>query len=110
MLRQIAILLGSAALLPAANADLILHNGKITTVDDRFTIQQAVAIRSGVITAVGPDSAVLKAERGPETEVIDLHGGTVLPGLVDAHVHAFEAALSEYRGALPPLDSFDAVR
>jgi len=110
MLRKIAILLGSAALLPAANADLILYNGKVVTVDSRFTIQQAVAIRSGAITAVGPDSAVIKAERGSETEVIDLHGGTVLPGLVDAHVHAFEAALSEYRGAIPPLDSFAAVR
>jgi predicted amidohydrolase YtcJ len=110
MLRNIAILLGSAALLPAANADLILHNGNIVTVDSRFTIQQAVAIRSGVITAVGPDSAVLKAERGPKTEVIDLHGGSVLPGLVDAHVHALEAGLSEYRGAIPPLDSFAAVR
>jgi hypothetical protein len=52
--REIAILLGSAALLPAANADLILHNGKVVTVDSHFTIQQAVAIRSGAITAVGP--------------------------------------------------------
>jgi predicted amidohydrolase YtcJ len=110
MLREIAILLGSAALLPAANADLILHNGKVVTVDSHFTIQQAVAIRSGAITAVGPDSTVLKAERGPKTEVIDLHGGTVLPGLVDAHVHALEAGLSEYRGGIPPLDSFAAVR
>jgi hypothetical protein len=46
MLGKIAILLGSAALLPVANADLILHNGKVVTVNSRFTIQQAVAIRS----------------------------------------------------------------
>ncbi len=110
MFRLIAVLLGSAALLSAADADLILHNGKIVTVDGRFTIQQAVAIRSGKIVAVGPDSAVLHAERGPKTEAIDLGGRTVLPGLVDAHLHALEAGLSEYRGPLPPLDSFAAVQ
>ena len=58
MLREIAILLGSTALLPAANADLILHNGKVVTVDSRFTIQQAVAIRSGAITATPATGAV----------------------------------------------------
>jgi predicted amidohydrolase YtcJ len=110
MLRNLAVLLGSAALVSAANADLILYNGKIVTVDSRFTIQQAVAIQSGSIVAVGTDSSVLKAERGPKTEVIDLHGRTVLPGVVDAHVHALEAGLSEFRAPLPPLDSFTAVQ
>jgi len=110
MFRLPALLLACAALLRSADADLILHNGKIVTVDGRFGIQQAVAVKSGTIVAVGPDGPVLKAERGPKTEVIDLHGRTVLPGLVDAHVHAFEAGLSEYRGPLPPFDSFAAVQ
>ena len=61
-------------MLTAANADLILHNGKIVTVDSRFTIQQAVAMRSGVITVVGPDSAVLKAERGRGHAEIGVQG------------------------------------
>jgi predicted amidohydrolase YtcJ len=110
MLRLFATLLGSAALLFAADADLVLYNGKIVTVDGRFTIQQAVAIKSGRITAVGPDDSLLKAERGSKTELIDLRGRTVLPGLVDAHVHALEAGLSEFRAPLPPLDSFAAVQ
>src|SRR5947209_2302220 len=93
----------------AADADLILHNGKIVTVDARFSVQQAVAVKGGKITAVGRDAEVLK-ERGPATRVIDLKGRTVLPGLFDSHVHALEAGLSEYRAPLPALDSFPAVQ
>ena len=103
-------LFASLTLLRAADADLILHNGKIVTVDRQFSIQQAVAIRSATIVAAGPDTSILHAERGPKTELIDLHGRTVLPGLVDAHVHALEAGLSEYRAPLPPLDSFASVQ
>src|SRR5260370_26800356 len=90
MFRLLSALAVSFAIL-ASDADLILHHGKIVTVDGQFSIQQAVAIRSGTIVAVGPDSSVLRAERGPKTELIDLHGRTVLPGLVDAHVHAPKA-------------------
>src|SRR6266516_856206 len=103
-------MLGAAMLLQAADADLILHNGKIVTVDGQFSIQQAVAIKGGSITAVGSDASVLKAESGSQTEVIDLGGRTVLPGLVDAHVHALEAGLSEFRAPIPPLDSNAAVQ
>lgn len=101
---------GFAAALLAADADLILHNGKIVTVDKQSAVAQAVAVKAGKIVAVGPDVSVLKAERGAKTQVIDLHGGTVLPGLVDAHVHALEAALSEFRAPIPALDSFQAVQ
>ncbi|MDQ6678454.1 MAG: amidohydrolase [Acidobacteriota bacterium] len=87
-----------------------MRNGKIVTVDPKFTIQQAVAVKGGTISAVGPDASVLKAERGPKTKVIDLGGKTLLPGLVDSHVHAVDAGLSEFRGPLPPLNSFAAVR
>jgi len=106
----LACLFCSAAALSASDAALILHNGKIVTVDRRFTIGQAVAIRDGKIVAVGTDRAVGAAERGPKTEVIDLQGKTVLPGLVDAHVHALEAGLSEFRGPIPALDSYAAVQ
>jgi predicted amidohydrolase YtcJ len=58
---------------------------------------------------VGSNASVLK-ERGPRTKVIDLAGRTVLPGLIDSHVHALGAGLSEFREPLPPLDSFAAIQ
>lgn len=94
----------------AADADLILHNGKIITVDNAFSIQQAIAVKNGRIIAVGLDSAVLKAERSARTNVIDLQGRTVMPGLFDSHVHALEAGLSEFRAPLPELHSFADVQ
>jgi len=109
VLHCILALVAVAGLLPAADADLILRNGKIVTVDKSFTIQQAVAVKGGKISAVGSDASILQ-ERGPNTRVIDLNGKTLLPGLVDSHVHAVEAGLSEFRGPLPPLNSFAAIR
>src|SRR3954454_7444210 len=93
----------------AADADLILHNGKILTVDAQFAVKQAVAVKRGKIVAVGSDADVLR-ERGAGTRVIDLKGRTVLPGLFDSHVHALEAGLSEFRAPLPALDSIPAVQ
>ena len=95
--------------LVAADADLILHNGKIVTVDANFSVRQAVAVQGDRIVAVGDDKAIL-AGRGPNTRVIDLGGRTVLPGLFDSHVHALEAGLSEFRGPLPRFDSYPAVQ
>ncbi len=93
-----------------ADADLILHGGKIVTADKQFSIAEAVAIKDGRIAAVGRNSDVLKRERGAATRVIDLHGRTVLPGLIDAHVHALEAGLSEYRHKLPIFDSIETIQ
>ena len=109
MFRLLLIVSSCVTLLAGADADLILHNGKIVSVDSRFTISQAVAIKSGKIAAVGRNEDILRTERGAKTQLIDLKGRTVLPGLVDSHVHALEAGLSEFRAALPPLDSFAAV-
>jgi len=96
--------------LASAGADLILHNGKIITVDSAFSIHQAVAISGHRITAVGSDQAILTAEKGPHTRLLDLQGKAVLPGLIDSHVHTLSAGLSEFRAPLPPLDSFAAVQ
>src|SRR4051812_12578725 len=109
MLRISTLLVYLAACAMGADADLILHNGKIVTVDAKFSIAQAVAAKDGRIVAVGSDANVLR-ERGPRTHVVDLHGRTVLPGLFDSHVHALEAGLSEFRAPMPSLDSFEAVR
>lgn len=107
---SIALLLAASGFLLAADADLILHNGRIVTVDASFRVQQAVAAKNGKITAVGDSRAVLAQERGAKTRVIDLHGQTVLPGLIDSHVHPLGAGLSEFRSPLPVLDSYAAVR
>ena len=68
--------------------DLILHNGKVVTVDNQFSIAQAVAVKGPRILAVGSDSE-MRALAGRNTEYEDLGGKTVIPGLIDSHIHAF---------------------
>lgn len=80
------LLLLAVPLLAHAQADLVLHNGKIVTVDERFTIAQALAIQGERIVAVGSNEAVLKAA-GSGAKRIDLRGRTVIPGLIDNHAH-----------------------
>src|SRR5262245_42389895 len=57
--------------------DVILHGGKVATVDDRFSIHEAVAVTGGKIVEVGTSAAVLR-RRGPQTELVDLRGRLVL--------------------------------
>jgi predicted amidohydrolase YtcJ len=66
--------------------DLILSNGKIVTVDERFTIAQAVAVAGDRIIAVGTNQDVSRLA-GPATRRIDLRGRTLVPGLIDNHMH-----------------------
>src|SRR2546430_798673 len=80
----------SALALFAQPADLILHHGKIVTVDSQFHVVDAVAIRGDRIVGVGTHSEIAKLA-GPNTRQIDLKGKTVLPGLMDSHSHASEA-------------------
>lgn len=69
-----------------AYPEIILFNGQILTVDDEFSIAEAVAIRAGRFLAVGEDARILKMT-GPETQTINLEGKTVVPGLLDTHYH-----------------------
>jgi len=85
----------------AAIADIILHNGKILTVDPQFSTAQAVAIEGQKIAAVGDDQKIL-AMAGPNTLKIDLKGRTVVPGLIDTHDHIHDQAQGAYGGALTP--------
>lgn len=73
------------------NADLILSNGKIVTVDGRFSIAQAIAIRGGRFIAVGTNQEIQRLA-GANTRRIDLGGKSVLPGLIDHHAHLMRAA------------------
>jgi hypothetical protein len=92
--RILAAILAGAFALPGAfaaeRADVILLNGKVVTVDPRFSIQQGVAIRGERVIAVGKNADVLE-HQGPGTKVIDLKRRTVIPGLIDNHAHFIRA-------------------
>ena len=79
--------------------DLILHGGKIITLDASSRLAQAISVRSGHVVAVGDDAALLK-DAAPTTPLIDLEGRSVLPGFFDAHPHADREGLKA-RGGIP---------
>ena len=68
----------------------VLLNGKIATVDDFFSIQEAVALQGERILAVGSNED-MESLAGPDTEIVDLGGKTVIPGLIDDHNHVVRA-------------------
>jgi predicted amidohydrolase YtcJ len=74
-------------------AELVLVNGKIWTVDAERPWAEAVAVREGRIAAVGT-TAEIRRLAGPNTRVLDLQGGFVLPGFIDSHVHFINGGLS----------------
>jgi predicted amidohydrolase YtcJ len=82
-----------AAIAPAsANpADLLLINGKVVTLDAASLVNEAIAIEAGRVAATGSGEELRKLA-GPATKVIDLGGRTVIPGLIDSHIHANRAS------------------
>ena len=84
----IALILSIAATGPlfAQSADLILRGGKVITVDSDWRLAEAVAVRDGRLVAIGANADVTKLA-GPSTQSIDLGGRTVIPGLIDTHLH-----------------------
>ena len=74
-------------------ADRVLLKGKIVTVDREFSIHEALAIKGERILSVG-STEELKGLISPETDIVDLHGMTVTPGLVDSHNHTVEFGFS----------------
>ncbi|HWF12065.1 MAG TPA: amidohydrolase family protein, partial [Bryobacteraceae bacterium] len=97
MKMKLSALLGLAfaCVIPAFSQipDTILINGKIVTVDARAPTSEALAIRGGRIEALGT-AAQIRGLAGPRSRIIDLQGRTVIPGLIDSHMHAIRAALS----------------
>src|SRR5947207_2262189 len=88
----VLVMVSAASLMRAQQIapDLILSNGKIITVDERFTIAQAVAIKGDRIAAVGTNADIARLA-GPATRRIDLKGRSVIPGLIDNHLHLLRA-------------------
>jgi predicted amidohydrolase YtcJ len=97
----------SAAEPPPAPADLILYNAHVVTVDKDFSVAQAIAIRDGRIVTVGTNDAAM-ATKGAATQLVDLQGRTVIPGLIDSHVHP-AAAMTEFDHALPEMESVEDI-
>jgi predicted amidohydrolase YtcJ len=95
MRKLLAILVIStwATVAYAQKADLIVTNAKIVTLDSASTIAQALAVREGRIVAVGGNDAV-EALVGSATRRVDAGGRTVIPGLIDSHIHAVRAGLT----------------
>ena len=93
LLSPVAIVVTMAVASPALaqQPDTVLVNGKILTVDRTSSTREALAIRGGTITAVGT-TADIRRLAGSTTRVIDLQGRTVIPGLIDSHMHAIRAA------------------
>ena len=89
-------------------ADIILLNGKIVTVNKEFAICEGVAISGNKIMAVGTNREIRKLS-GSETKIIDLHGKTVIPGLIDSHLHPESASLSELEEEIPDVHTMDQL-
>ena len=77
--------------------EAIYYNGKIITIDEAENISDAFAVRDGRFLAVGTNSEV-SGLAGPGTQMIDLHGKTIVPGLMDNHNHQYHVILLTLRG------------
>lgn len=97
----------SIVLLAQKNADLIITNAKIYTVNQNFDTAESMAISNGKIVAVGKSADILKNYKS--SKVQDLHGKTVFPGLIDAHCHFTGYATDKWKCELWGTKSWDEV-
>ncbi|TMJ03704.1 MAG: amidohydrolase [Alphaproteobacteria bacterium] len=98
----------------AQPADTILLNGKILTLDEQSSVVQALAIRNDRIIATG-SSNDLAGLTGATTRLVDLGGRTVIPGLIDSHIHAIRAGLRftaevSWIGAVSIAEAMERIR
>jgi hypothetical protein len=80
---------GAVSAADSPPADVVYQNGYVYTVDAHDGVQHALAVRNGVIVYVGDDAGV-KPLIGKSTQVVDLHGRMMMPGLVDGHMHPLD--------------------
>jgi hypothetical protein len=98
-----------APYIPDGRADVLYYNGKIITGWDKIPVAEALAIGGGRILAVG-ETQVVGRHAGPRTRQVNLEGKTMLPGLIDSHVHPIGAALAERDGEVPVMRDFAELR
>lgn len=72
---------------PDGDADLVIHNAEINTVDEDDSVHEAMAVKDGRVQAVGEGGDIRNQYVGEDTETLDLDGHTVVPGLQDSHIH-----------------------
>jgi predicted amidohydrolase YtcJ len=92
----------------AAGPDLIVFDGKVVTVDSGFSVHQAMAIEANRIVAVGRNEDIVKLKTD-KTEMLDLKGKVVLPGLFDSHTHPVGAAMIEFDHPIPDMETVQDV-
>lgn len=112
-MKHLTTYLAVAALAPLvlgaqARADLVLTNGVIYTVDNARPVVSALAVRGARVLFVGSD-AEARALASPSTQVIDLRGATVVPGIIDAHAHLLGLGNMLQRVNLAGSTSYDEV-
>lgn len=95
--------------IPSGPADTLYYNGKIITMWAERPVVESMTVSSGRVLDVGT-TQIVGRKTGPRTRQVNLQGKTVLPGLIDSHVHPIKAALAEADGEIPVLRSFEAVR
>ncbi len=110
-LRNLVAALLFIYLLPACStkqeADLLVHNATIYSVDSSFTIYEAMAIKEGKITALGSSDSLLSIFTA--TETIDAGGKFIYPGLIDAHCHFYRYGLGLQTADLVGTKSWEAI-
>ena len=92
-MRGALLALGLLVAAPVCAADRLFVNGSFITLEPSLPRASAMLVREGRIAAIG-ESVALRAAASAQTVVIDLQGRTVIPGLVDSHIHAIRAGLS----------------
>ncbi|MEO3997244.1 amidohydrolase [Mesorhizobium sp. CAU 1732] len=90
-------------------ADLVVTNARILTMDDDNPHAEAIALKDGRIAALGLASEI-EAWIGPQTQIIDAKGGSVLPGFIESHLHLFMGAAELVHLQLFGVKGFDALK
>ncbi|MET3518671.1 amidohydrolase [Mesorhizobium abyssinicae] len=91
------------------NADLIVVNGRVLTMDADNPIAEAIAVRDGAIIAIG-SRASIEGYKGTATRIVDAGGGSVIPGFIEAHMHLFSGAAELAHLQLSGVHGFEALQ